>query len=303
MKTIGFVGLGGIGRPMAERLLQIGFDLIVCDLREVALEPFRQAGVRGTTKPTDCAAADMVIVMVADDAQVLAVIEGENGLAGGIDPGAPPLVAVMSTVLPETIETVAQVLAQRNCRTIDAPVSGGAARAAYGDLSIIAGGDEADIAAMAPALEALGTRIFHCGALGSGEAVKILNNMMAVTVQFLMMELVQVGERLGIACDLLSRVMEASSGRNYITADLPAQMRLLAQIGSDPALTRSHIAICRKDLHLAQTLAAQKQVFTPLLDGIAAGHHSIDPEHGLMAWKRSTEGNAISGNGGAACSI
>lgn len=285
MQTVGFIGVGGIGRPMAERLAKANFDLIVCDKRDSALEPFRALGTRITVSPSDCAAADMVIVMVANDAQSLSVIEGEDGLLHDIDPDRPPLVAVMSTILPQTIASIASQLAQKGAHMVDAPVSGGVVRAERGELSIIVGGEPDDLAAMKHVFEALGTRIFHCGALGSGVAIKILNNLMGITTQTLMTELGQIAERLGIDMKLLVTVMEAGSGRNFATLDYEAQRAMYRHTASDLALLKSHVDICRKDLGLAQALAGQSGVSAPLLEGIATVHREIPYEQTFASWK------------------
>ncbi len=284
-KTIGFIGVGGIGRPMAEQLARAGFNLIVCDKRDSALEPFRAAGARTTHSPSYCGSADVVIVMVADDEQLIAAVSADDGLLSGIHSDCPPRVAVMSTVLPDTIRSVAALLAQKNVHMVDAPVSGGTIRAASGELSIIVGGDAEDLLAMTPVFDALGTRIFHSGALGSGVAIKILNNLMGITTQSLMTELGLLAQRLGIAPELLIAVMEAGSGRNFATLDYAAQKAMYRHTASDPTLMKSHLDICSKDLGLAQALAGQHGISVPLLESIAAAYRGIPHDKTLAAWK------------------
>lgn len=284
LKTIGFIGVGGIGRPMAEQLIKSGFSLIACDKRESALEPFAALGAQVTTNPSACAAADMVIVMVADDAQALSVVSGPDGLYDAIDPDHPPLVAIMSTVLPKTIEALAAILAGKQVHLVDAPVSGGAVGAAKGALTIMAGGDAADLASMAPAFEALSSRLFHCGERGAGAAIKILNNLMGITTQFLMTEVALIATRLDIDLSLLAEVMDASSGRNISTLDYEAQKAMFRHSVSDPTALKAVVDICRKDLRLAQTLAEQQDVAAPLLNAIAPAHRAIAYEDTLAAW-------------------
>lgn len=282
---IGFIGVGGIGRPMAERLAQRGYELIVCDKRAEALQPFQQTAMATTTYASDCAGADMVIVMVADDAQAWSVVTGDAGLLQGMDAGRPPLVAIMSTILPETINRIAASLATKNAQTVDAPVSGGTVRAARGELSIITSGDAAHLEAMAPVFDALGSRVLHCGALGNGQAIKILNNSVAVTIQFLMGELAAIAEGLELDLELLVEVMEASSGRNFVTGDYNMQKAELRRITSNPALLQTHVDICRKDLRLAQSLARQQQISSPLLDGILASQREISYDECGARWR------------------
>ncbi|WP_066967440.1 NAD(P)-dependent oxidoreductase [Rhizorhabdus dicambivorans] len=285
ISRIGFIGVGGIGRPMAERLAETGYELIVCDKRADALRPFRHMALETTARASDCARADMVIVMVADDAQAWSVVSGDAGLLHGIDPDRPPLVAIMSTILPETVRRIAASLATKNAQTVDAPVSGGAVRASRGELSIIASGEAVPLAAMAPVFGSLGSRVFHCGVLGNGEAIKILNNSVAVTIQLLMGELAVIAEGLGLDLELLVEVMEASSGRSFVTGDYEMQKAVLRRIISDPALLRAHVDVCRKDLRLAQSLGIQQNVSSPLLDGVVASQREVPYEDCGTRWR------------------
>ncbi|MCB1476769.1 MAG: NAD(P)-dependent oxidoreductase [Rhodobiaceae bacterium] len=292
LKRIGFIGVGGIGRPMAERLIRQGFDLIICDRRDSALEPFRALGARVVHQASECACADIVIVMVVDDAQVLAVTTGTGGLIDGVNPDCPPLLAIMSTVLPRTVEDIAAAMAFKKVRMIDAPVSGGPIAAAKGTLSIMAGGTEQDFLAMKSGLEALGSHIFHCGALGAGEAIKILNNAMGITTQFLMTEILDMARAFDIDEILLTSIMEESSGRNFCTRDLAAQKAFFRYNIADPSLLGSLLDACRKDLRLASRLAEQADVDTPLLAAITAAHRTTPDESILASWKAITTGCA-----------
>ena len=165
MKEITFIGVGGIGKPMAERLIDTGFAITVCDLSEAALEGFRKRGARTISRAAEGAEADAILVMVANDAQVKAAVLGPGGVLEGIDSERPPVVAIMSSVLPQTIQDTARELAKKNVHTLDAPVSGGSIRAAQGELTIMVGGDAADLQTIRPVFDALGNKVFHCGPL------------------------------------------------------------------------------------------------------------------------------------------
>src|SRR5690606_19184707 len=132
--------VGNIGGPMAERLMRSGFDLCVCDRSDAARSHFAKIGARIADRPADCAQEEMVVFMVANEAQLEEAALGADGLAAGVDPAAPPLVAIMSTIMPEAARAIAAKLESRNLRVVDAPVSGGAVRAAKGQLSIMIGG-------------------------------------------------------------------------------------------------------------------------------------------------------------------
>ena len=103
MRTIGVIGVGSMGRPMALNLIKAGYAVSVCDIRDEALAPFRADGVPTCTHAKDLAGSDMVIVMVGNDADVHDVTVGPGGLLEGIDPAQAPFVSIMSSVLPRTI--------------------------------------------------------------------------------------------------------------------------------------------------------------------------------------------------------
>ncbi len=265
---LAFIGAGGIGGPMAECLARKGMDLLLCDMREAALEPFRAAGAAVTQRVADCAGADFVIAMVATDDQVRSVLLGDDGLLPAIDAAAPPRIIVMSSVLPATVREVAAALVEKNVALLDAPVSGGALAAREGRLTIMAGGNSADIAAALPVLTLLGSNIVHCGPLGSGAAVKIVNNIMGVSNMFLMAEAMLLATELGIDAHRLAGIMEQSSGRNFATRDYAAHKSLYQLNTQSPEALKALLAICRKDLALAQSLAKSTHLTLPLLAAV-----------------------------------
>ncbi len=269
---------------MAECLIRAGFALTVCDKSEVALDVFRKLGARTTTEASDLAGMEMVVFMVANDAQVKSAALGAGGLLQAVDPAKPPLVAVMSSVLPGTAKEVAAALAAKNVRMVDAPVSGGGVRAGEGKLTIMVGGDKADIEAMSPVFDALGNNVFHCGPVGAGEAVKILNNIMGVTSMFLMTETMQIAGKLGIDQAWLASVMEVSSGRNSATRDYEAHKGIYRVNGQTPQSAKAVIDICRKDLSLAMAMAREVGVATPMVDAAATAQNAIDYDDFRARW-------------------
>lgn len=265
---VAFIGAGGIGGPMAQCLAHSGVELLVCDLHEAALAPFRAIGVRVTQRAADCAAADFVIVMVAADAQVRTVLLGDNGLFAAVNPAAAPRVVIMSSVLPATVRETAAVLAQKNIPVLDAPVSGGRVAALQGQLTIMVGGEAAALATARPLLGLLGSNIVFCGPLGSGAAVKIINNIVGVTNMFLMTEAMVLAADLDLDVDHLAGIMEQSSGRNFATRDYPAHRTLYRLNTQTPETLKALLDICRKDLALAQSLADSAGLSLPLVEAI-----------------------------------
>jgi len=268
MKRIGFIGLGSIGAPMAGCIIRAGFQVTVCDQNPKALDRFRKTAYRVTDKPADCADQEMVVVMVANDDQVKAVMEGEDGLLKAVNPKQPPLLAVMSTVLPHTTQGLAPACAKKNIRLIDAPVSGLPVVAEQGKLTIMAGGEAADLEAMRPVLKTMGENIFHTGPLGSGNVTKLVNNIVGVTNLFLSVEAMLVGKKYGMDLSKLAAIMETSSGRNFSTKDWERGKATFAYFAQSLDLSKVLVDLTRKDLQHALELARKAGLSSPLLEQI-----------------------------------
>lgn len=260
MAKIGWIGAGDMGRPMAQRLQASGHDVTVCDSRPAVLVELADSGIVGVARPESLAANDIVVVMVASDAQVLDVIGGDAGLAGAIDRDRPPLVLVMSTCLPRTMLAVRDLLQPGGARLLDAPVSGGRTKAQDGSLSIMVAGEPADIAAVSPLLEQMGSEIFECGPLGAAQTVKLLNNMVSLTNLFLGAEVIEVSQRAGIPLPRLLAILEASSGRNVISSGIGRAVGLYGGWTATPEIFASLASITRKDLQNACDVAADAGV-------------------------------------------
>lgn len=283
-RSIGFIGVGNMGSRMAQRLVDAGHRVTACDRSEVALEAFARQGVRITQRPADCALADFVLIVVATDEQLLAVALGDDGVRAGLADGAQPMLVVMSTVMPETVKRVRDELAPLGVRVIDAPISGGLYGAAQGTLAIMVGGADADYAAVLPVLQCLGQQLFHCGDVGSGEVTKIINNMVGVTNLYLVAEAYELALRHGLDLARLAPVMDAGSGRTFMTRDIAVAREQYAAWAESPASFASLADIIRKDLSLAAKLADQGELHLPLLDGAIASTTQIGDDV-LARWQ------------------
>jgi len=266
MQRIGIIGVGSIGAPMARCLLRAGFDLTVCDGRAEALEAFRAAGAQVTSNAAGCASCDFVIVMVANDTQVEQVILGAGGLLESVAPGHTLLIAVMSTVLPQTIQGLAVRCGEKNVRLIDAPVSGLPVLAEAGKLTIMAGGEAADLEEARPVLRAMGENIFHTGALGTGATLKLLNNMLALPTWFLTMEAMEIAIKLGINPRSVAPVIEASTGCNFLTRDWNRSRAVLSLFSQTEEVAQVAMSLTNKDLEHASELAASAGVNPQVLE-------------------------------------
>ena len=271
MKSIGFIGVGSMGVPMAVRLIEAGYGLTVCDKKRQALDRFKEMGIRATDKPADCADKEIIIVMVVDDAQVKEVVQGPGGVLDAVIPVCAPLLAVMSTVLPQTIHELASPCAEKGVRLVEAPVGGMPIAAARGKLSILAGGSAADLDEIRPIFGILGEHIFHTGPLGSGNITKLVNNMISITNVLLTAEAMLVGKRCGMDPFHLASILARSTGLNWLTKDWDRGRATFEFYSQDLNRCRELFDILRKDLMHAQKLAKNNDVPCPLLDQIVKG--------------------------------
>lgn len=274
--SVAVVGAGEIGAPVARRIAQAGFALTVCDLDERRLEPFRQAGAHTARVPSACADAEVVLVLVANDSQLRDVVLGAEGLA--VAEGRMHSLAVMSTVSPEALSAVADPLRSQGIRVIDAPVSGGAARAKEGRLTIMAGGERQDLERVRPVLDCVASHIFHCGPLGTGQIVKIINNVLCHANTFLTAEAYRLGIAHGLRPEMISPVLEVSTGRNYLTAEPGGAAQAFAGFARDRGAFDTLLSILKKDLGLAAGLIAAAPEQYPAIRAIASTAAALGDE-------------------------
>jgi 3-hydroxyisobutyrate dehydrogenase len=261
----GFVGLGDIGGPMARRLAGAGAELGVFDVAPAAMQPLLAAGARAAASPAELArASDVLGVCVPEDAHVRAVALGPDGILAGAAPGA--IVAIHSTILPETAVEVGRACAERGVAVLDACVTGGAARAAQGKLTCLVGGDAGVLERARPYLALLAERIVHAGPLGSGCKLKLCLNVITYlqwTAAFEAMSLAR-------AVDLPVAVLEEAGRANGQITELMVQYMALHKAppetrrseGTQRAL-RGFMHIAEKDLAWALELGRRSGVSLP----------------------------------------
>ncbi|HEY7198953.1 MAG TPA: 3-hydroxyisobutyrate dehydrogenase, partial [Candidatus Dormibacteraeota bacterium] len=218
--TIGFIGLGTMGLPMAGNLLDAGHSVRVYDVDGRRAPLLRDKGAEQCGSPRHAAAgADVVITMLPASRHVLDAMLGHEGAVEGLRPGA--TVIDMSTIDPGTTRRVAEAVAARGCRMLDAPVSGGSIGARDATLTIMVGGDPEVLEAHRHLLRALGTRIVHCGPIGMGATVKLANNLLAGTSMIAVAEAFALGLRAGVDPRTLHDVIETSSGACWNLRNVP----------------------------------------------------------------------------------
>jgi 3-hydroxyisobutyrate dehydrogenase len=210
---VGFVGLGNMGGPMAARLAAAGHALRLCDADAGRA---RAAAARTGAEAADPAlvaeGCDAVITILPTSREVLAAVEamGERLAAGSV-------LIEMSSGLPSATQALAARLGQRGVAVVDAPVSGGVARARAGELAIMVGGPDEPVARVLPLLQAMGTTILRTGPVGSAHAMKALNNLVSAAGFLAGIEALLIGQKFGLDPGVMVDVLNASSGMNNAT--------------------------------------------------------------------------------------
>ncbi|CAM5791336.1 3-hydroxyisobutyrate dehydrogenase [Castellaniella caeni] len=262
--TIGFIGLGHMGGPMAQNLLKAGHTLKVFDLVPQALQAAVQAGATACASAKEAVAGvDLIVTMLPASRHVEGLYLGKDGLLEAIAKGT--LVLECSTIAPESARKVSKAAAERGIRMLDAPVSGGTGGATAGTLTFIVGGADADLEAAMPYLQVMGKNIFHAGDAGAGQVAKICNNMLLGIQMAGTAEALALGVANGLDPQTLSDIIAKSSGRNWATElynpwpgvmeHAPASHDYEGGFGVDLML---------KDLGLAAEASMQARATTPL---------------------------------------
>lgn len=254
---VGFIGIGAMGKPMAENILGAGYSLIVNDVNEAAVQELVAKGAVSAATPRELAqAADVVITMLPNGAIVEQVLLSEQGIFAGAKPGL--TIIDMSSVAPGFTRKIAKMAADRNINYLDAPVSGGVKGAAEGTLTLMIGGNEELVACYRTLLEVMGKKLYHVGEVGAGDAVKLVNNLLLAVNMAAAAEAFALGTKLGLNPQTLLDVISVSSGNSYaLTAKMP---NFVFKRNFAPGFA---IDLQYKDLELATQTA--KEVKVPML--------------------------------------
>ena len=214
---VGFVGLGAMGDPMARRIAKAGFALVVMDANQQKAKEVAEAtsGKVAESGKALAEASDVIVTMLPSSAIVRAVLEGESGVMAGAKPGT--VLLEMSSGVPDETRRLAQELSERGVHLIDAPVSGGVARATTGELAIMAGGDDEGFALGEAVLASMGSSIIRTGPVGSAHAMKALNNLVSAGGFLIGVEALLIGSRFGLDPELMVDVLNVSTGMNNST--------------------------------------------------------------------------------------
>jgi 3-hydroxyisobutyrate dehydrogenase len=261
IKTVGFIGLGNMGVPMAANIRRGGYEVIGFDLDPARAKAFAQEhNARATDQLAELGkACDAIVTMLPTGREVrdaLFTMQG-GALAAHLKPGS--FVIDMSSADPVGTRELGKDLAARKLVLVDAPVSGGVPRAKDGSLAIMIGGDADAVAAVKPVLACMGNKLFEVGSLGCGHAMKCLNNFLAGASFAAASEAMTIGRKFGLDPEVMADVVNVSTGRSFVSENLLKQHVLSGTYGTGFAL-----GLLAKDVKIAADLAEQIGVDAPV---------------------------------------
>ncbi len=250
VSNICVIGLGSMGMGAAQSCIRAGLNTWGVDLNPAALETLRQAGARDAQTSADSFAdqLDAVLVLVVNARQVNAILFGENGLAAKLKPGT--AVMISSTISAQDAQQFEKQLAEHQLLMLDAPVSGGAAKAATGDMTVMASGSEEVFAALQPVLDAVAAKVYRVGTeIGLGSTVKIIHQLLAGVHIAVGAEAMALAARAGIPLDTMYDVVTNAAGNSWMFEN---RMRHVVDGDYSP---KSAVDIFVKDLNLVADTA------------------------------------------------
>jgi len=255
--AVAVIGLGNMGVPMGLRLIKAGFEVTGFDVSAAARKNFAAAGGRTAEEMAAAAKSADVVITLLPNGKI--VREAADALRPLLRSAA--VFVDMSSSDPIGTRALGEELIAAGHAFVDAPVSGGVRRAADGTLAIMAGGDAATIDRIAALLGAMGTRVFRTGALGSGHAMKALNNYVSSAGLIAAVEALLIGRKFGLDPSLMTDILNASSGKNN-TTEVKLKQFIISQTFADGFPLR----LMAKDVRTAGDMARALGIATPLAD-------------------------------------
>jgi 3-hydroxyisobutyrate dehydrogenase len=262
--TIGFVGLGHMGLPMACRLAEAGYPVRGYDTAPTALAGFEEqsGAVAAASLAAATAGARAVVLMLPSSPVVREVLLAE-GLLAEVEAGS--LIIDMGSSEPTQTRELAETAARSGVQLVDAPVSGGVAGARAGTLTVMVGGTDEQFAACLPLLQVLGGKVLRAGPVGAGHALKALNNLLSATTLLISCEALRVGRRFGLDPELMLEAINVSTGRSWSTEHKLPNFVVPGTFGDG-----FRLQLMVKDLRTAVALAEATATPIPLGEAAAA---------------------------------
>jgi len=270
---IGFIGIGQMGRHMSANILKAGYELVVNDVNKAAAATLLEKGATWAESPLEMTKSCRVIISCLPSPQSVEDIAlGKNGLKSGWEKG--DIYIDMSTNSPTVIRRIAGTAKSKGVIVLDAPVSGGTVGAEKGTLTIMCGGEEDALKKVKPVLATMGKNIYHVGDVGGGNAVKLVNNLIALGCNSITAEGFALGVKAGLKPEALFEILKVSTANNW---DLQQYPNTVFKRNFEPGFK---ISLAYKDIGLALNLAKDNGVPLPvgeavkkdLEEAIAAGY-------------------------------
>ena len=257
MEKIGFVGLGNMGKPLAERLLK-KYQLYVYDLDTKNLKYFLDKGALACSNPSDLARnTSRIFLCLPTSIVVEKVIYGENGLLETASKGS--FIIDMTTGEPEISRKISKALQSKEINFIDAPVSGGPKGANQGNIAIMVGGTKTQFSTIKPIMDDISSNIFYAGEVGSGHSIKAGNNLLNLICRMATFEVISMLVKDGVSPETAVNIIQKSSGRNYAT-----EITLPDNIISGKMFQGFSTGLMKKDAGVATKIAISNKVEIPL---------------------------------------
>jgi 3-hydroxyisobutyrate dehydrogenase-like beta-hydroxyacid dehydrogenase len=256
---VGFIGLGNMGKPIAINLAKAGFDLMVYDLRPEPMQELAALGAKCARSAHEIGKhAEIIELVVVDDAQVEALTIEEGGVLGNARPGT--VIAIHSTVHPRTVRRVAALAEAKGVSVIDAQVSGGERGAYAKTLCYMVGGDKSAFEKCRPLFVTSGSNIFHLGDLGAGAITKLTHNLIVYVNMLAASEGMKLAQTAGIDAGAMEQVIHAGAAQSRVADHWSQQGKLGATYTTGPS---GLMQLIHKDLRLALELGHDLGVSLP----------------------------------------
>jgi 3-hydroxyisobutyrate dehydrogenase-like beta-hydroxyacid dehydrogenase len=272
-KSIGFIGLGSMGKPMAENLLQAGFPVIVTyHTNKLPAEHLSESGAKMVDTVQEVAAlSDIVITILPADKEITQVYTAPNGLLKNMKQGS--ICIDMTSAKGQTIQQVADLAEEKGIQLLDAPVSGGIPGAINGKLTIMVGGEEKLLEQCRPILEVMGEKIYYTGGLGSGKAVKMINQLLNAGNTYIASEAVFLAKQLNLDMDIFQNVVKQSSGGSYVFENAVSKAIIPEKFDAGFKLD-----LMKKDVGLSIEQAEQLEISLPIMKQIYQAYQEISEQ-------------------------
>lgn len=280
LPTVGFIGIGTMGWPMAQNIHKAGYPLTVYDLNAVQTEKFAaETGATAAASPADLAECELVVTMLpnGDSVRQVLVEAGDGAWLNKVKHGT--VVIDMSSSAPTGTRSLSALLAEKGVALVDAPVSGARPRAITGTLTIMVGGDDAAAIEKArPLLNTMGNRLFACGTSGCGHAAKALNNYVAATAFAATSEACLIAERFGLDQSTLVEILNVSTGKSFIS-----EVVMQEHVVEGKFATGFALGLLTKDVRIAAGLGDSVGLDAPVLQLMKSRWESANAELGESA--------------------